>query len=178
MQPQSGHVPVAETSRLILRRLAESDLEFMADLFGSLEVMRYSLTGPLARAQAAEILAGLIRSYDVQPLGQWGIVFKPAGQLIGLCGFLQRIDSPAGEWELAYRLLPDFWNRGLATEAALACRDLASGTPGVIEISALIEAPNQASIRVAEKVGMQFTGETWLDSIPVQKFAVNLAAGT
>lgn len=164
------HYLVAETERLSLRRLVQSDLDFMAELLGSLDVMRFSLTGPLLRSQAAEILAGIIQSYSRQSPHQWGVALKSTGQLIGLSGFLSRPGSAAGEWELAYRFLPDAWHRGLATEAAIACRDLALQTPGVITLSALVEPGNVASVRVVEKAGLKFDSQTQLEAIPVLKY--------
>lgn len=165
----SGKV-VAETDRLYIRQLGWSDLAFMIELFGSLEVMRFSLTGPLAPPQVSEILDQFLKSYATQPLSQWGITEKPTGDLIGLCGFLVRKSTAGNEWELAYRFLPTHWRRGLATEAAIACRDLAFQIPETTHITALIEEPHTASIRVAEKVGLRRHSETQLQGISVLKY--------
>lgn len=169
---------VAETDRLLLRRLERVDLPFMVELFGSLDVMRYSLTGPLAPPHAADILERFLRSYETQPLAQWAVVEKSTGQLIGLCGFLLRSSGNEGEWELAYRFLPAYWGQGLATEAAIACRDIAFQNPAISQIVVLVEASHIASIRVAEKVGLRLQCETQLQGITVLKFAMQRDSAT
>jgi [ribosomal protein S5]-alanine N-acetyltransferase len=50
------------------------------------------------------------------------------------------------------------WNRGLATEAATAVRDYAFRVRGLTRLIRLIRQGNEASRRVAEKVGMRFEG--------------------
>lgn len=169
---------IAETDRLLLRQLVQPDLPFVVELFGSLEVMRYSLTGPLAAMQAADILERFLKSYETQPLAQWGVVEKSTGQLIGLCGFLLRSSDSDAEWELAYRFLPAYWGQGLATEAAIACRDIAFQNPGISQITALVETSHTASIRVAEKVGLKLQCETQLQGITVLKFAMRSGSPT
>ncbi len=47
------------------------------------------------------------------------------------------------------------WGQGYATEAATAIRDHAFGALGLPRLTALIVPTNAASIRVAEKIGMQ-----------------------
>lgn len=142
----------------------------MTELFGSLEVMRFSLSGPLAAVQASDILGLFLKSYTTQPLAQWGVIAKSTGQLIGLCGFLVREPAAENEWELAYRFLPAHWGRNFATEAASACRDLAFQIPQVSQITAFIEQQHTASIRVAEKVGLRLHSETQLQGISVLKY--------
>jgi RimJ/RimL family protein N-acetyltransferase len=81
-------------------------------------------------------------------------------------------DQPGGDWlqwpvyfpdiagrpeiELGYRLARLAWGRGYATEAAHAVRDLAFTTLGLKRLIAMIDPANGASIRVAEKIGMQY----------------------
>jgi RimJ/RimL family protein N-acetyltransferase len=70
----------------------------------------------------------------------------------------------------------DYWNKGHATEAIIAVRDLAFGKAGIAELVSLIHVGNEPSRRVSEKVGMQFSGEIvrddrqyWIYSIKNQK---------
>ncbi len=77
---------------------------------------------------------------------------EPAGP-IGFCGFLWNGEPP--EPELIYGLLPAFHGRGLATEAARAALTFAFETTGWPQVRAGVDAPNQASIRLLEKLGMR-----------------------
>jgi RimJ/RimL family protein N-acetyltransferase len=63
------------------------------------------------------------------------------------------------ELEVGWTLASEHWGRGYATEAALACRDLALGDLGWKRIVSLIDRTNAASIRVAEKIGETFERE-------------------
>lgn len=73
---------------------------------------------------------------------------------IGDCGIIvQQVD---GErlYEIGYHLRRDFWGRGLATEAAVACRDWAYTQLKPERLISLIRPENLASRRVAERTGM------------------------
>ncbi|NIM00138.1 MAG: GNAT family N-acetyltransferase, partial [Acidobacteria bacterium] len=78
----------------------------------------------------------------------------------GLCGLAAQEVDGADEIELGYRLMPEFWGRGLATEAARACRDYALRTLGLPRIISIIEPDNVGSIRVAEKAGLRYERDT------------------
>ncbi|MBS1577911.1 MAG: GNAT family N-acetyltransferase, partial [Bacteroidetes bacterium] len=53
------------------------------------------------------------------------LIEKESGRLIGHCGLLVQTVDNITELEIAYSLLPEFWNKGYATEAASKCRDYA-----------------------------------------------------
>jgi [ribosomal protein S5]-alanine N-acetyltransferase len=77
---------------------------------------------------------------------------QPTGPLVGFCGFV-----PANEGaEIGWRLSADCWGRGLATEAARAALRHGFDVLSFPCIIATIQAGNAASLRVAEKIGMQY----------------------
>jgi ribosomal-protein-alanine N-acetyltransferase len=161
---------VAETARLRLRQLSPTDLQTLIELFTSLDVMRYSLTGPLAPGQVPPIFQTILESYQQSPLALWAVTEKTSWQTIGFCGFMPRDKGDSNEPELAYRFLPEAWGRGFATEAAAACLDLALRQPSVQRVIAHIEPANFASKRIAKKIGLEYCGTTWLDCFPVEKY--------
>ena len=57
--------------------------------------------------------------------------------------------------EVGWRLRPDAWGQGLATEGAGAALDEAFTTLGLDEVCSVPQADNPASIRVAERLGMR-----------------------
>jgi [ribosomal protein S5]-alanine N-acetyltransferase len=89
--------------------------------------------------------------------GLFSVILKETGELIGDCGLEQMEDQKAAE--LGYDLRSDFWNRGYATEAALAVRDYSFGVLCLPRLISLIRVGNLASKRVAEKVGMTLAEE-------------------
>lgn len=68
--------------------------------------------------------------------------------------------SEDGTAELGYGVAEKYRNRGYAAEAVSALVNWAFRQPGVIGITAEIEASNTASRRVLEKTGFTPTGET------------------
>jgi ribosomal-protein-alanine N-acetyltransferase len=59
-----------------------------------------------------------------------------------------------GEVDVAYRLLPAYWGRGLATEAAIASVRFGLDNLGLKRIIGLVMPENVASVRVLEKAGL------------------------
>jgi RimJ/RimL family protein N-acetyltransferase len=72
-----------------------------------------------------------------------------------------------------YALLPHHRGRGLATEAARAVLDLAFRECGLAEIFAGADAPNGASFRVMERLGMQPFGDIVVGGRPTPYYRVS-----
>jgi len=157
---------ILTTERLRLRPLARDDLDLLATLFSDPEVMRFSL-GLLDREQALEKLDRMLAtgwdSFVVERIED--------DRFAGICGLAPQTVDDIDEVELGYRLMPDSWGRGIATEAARACRDHAFETLGLPRIISIIEAANVASIRVVEKVGLRFEKETRMWERPVRVYS-------
>ena len=92
--------------------------------------------------------------------------------LVGYCGFLHQDVDGEKEIEIGYRLHPDYWNRGIATEAARKVRDHAFSDLELPRVISLIHCDNTPSRRVAEKIGMTFEKEILFRGFPTQVFAV------
>ena len=104
------------------------------------------------------------------------MVERETATLIGYCGFLHQEVDGAKEIEIGYRLHPDFWNRGLATEAARAVRDHAFANLQLERVISLIHADNHASRRVTEKNGMTIEKRTTFRGFPTIVFSINQEA--
>lgn len=167
-------IETLETERLILREFRESDLEEMHEVLGNPEVMRFSLTGPYSMEKTADFLRGCLDGYKKRDVGLFALVLKEERKVIGYCGFYFLSIDGNDEIEIGYRLNPAYWNRGLATEAAIAVRDLGFERLGYRRVISCIEAANLASIRVAEKAGMTYEKEAlFRDKIPVRIYALS-----
>jgi [ribosomal protein S5]-alanine N-acetyltransferase len=69
--------------------------------------------------------------YATYGFGIWAVDKLISSQTIGYCGLTRDPHRCApNETEIGYRLIRDFWGRGLATEAASAVRDYASRNSG------------------------------------------------
>ena len=80
------------------------------------------------------------------------------------------------EWEevdLGYRLLPEYWGRGLATEASLASLRYGFETLQLSRILGLVHPANVRSIRVLEKCGLTFEKMVEVGAHPVARYAIH-----
>jgi RimJ/RimL family protein N-acetyltransferase len=159
-----------ETPRLLLRPFTEDDLDRIAALMADKDFMRFSL-GVSTREQSAAFLDKM-RARDRAGLpSQFAVVFREDNRLIGYCGFFSQIVDEIEELEIAYRLDPAYWGRGIATEAARAVRDHAINDLHLPRVISLIHPDNIPSRRVAEKNGMTPEKETVFRGFPTIVFS-------
>ena len=110
------------TPRLILRSFREEDVDAMAQLFANPDFMRFSLGVFTERKKTVEFIEKVMGWNRAGIPSQFTVVPRGEDAIVGYCGFFQHAEVP-GEIEIGYRLHPDYWNRGLITEAARAVRD-------------------------------------------------------
>jgi len=144
-----------ETERLVLRLFTPEDVQAMYDLSSDPEVIRYAEAAPVKDLEEAreKLESGPLADYAKYGYGRFAIEDRGTGEVIGFCGikYIPEIGLP----EIGYRLVRSYWGRGLCTEAARACVDYARNDLEIGKLVALIIPENAASIRVAEKLGMQ-----------------------
>jgi [ribosomal protein S5]-alanine N-acetyltransferase len=162
---------ILETSRLILRPFQDEDIGRLAELMANGDFMRFSL-GPYTREQTQTVLQKFLSWNQAGLPSQFAVIFRSNNELIGYCGFLHWHLDGADEIEIGYRLDPEYWNRGLASEAAQAVRDHAFRDLNLSRVISLIHPDNIASRRVAEKNGMKIEKETVFRGFPTQVFAI------
>jgi RimJ/RimL family protein N-acetyltransferase len=160
-----------ETERLILRSFREEDIDAMAQLFANPDFMRFSLGIFTERKKTVDFIEKVM-SWDRASLpSQFAVVPRGEEAVIGYCGFHHHPEVP-GEVEIGYRLHPDYWNRGLITEAARTVRDHAFADLKLPRVISLIHPENIPSRRVAEKNGMKMEKEITFRGFPTQVFAM------
>ena len=162
---------ILETPRLILRPFAADDLDRMAELMANKDFMGFSM-GPMTQEQTKSFLDKVI-GWDRDSLpSQFAMMVRSSDTLAGYCGFFHQEVDGKMEIEIGYRLQRDFWNRGLATEAARMVRDHGFRDLKLERVISLIHPENQASRRVAEKNGMVLQRETTFTGFPTFVFAI------
>ena len=147
------------TERLDLRRFRLGDEAVLGPVFAKPEVWRFPYGRGLGAAETAEFVASQRRHWDECGFGCWVVAERSGGRVVGYAGlsvprFLPEI-LPAVE--VGWRLDPDVWGRGYATEAATAALDEAFTTLGLDEVCSVPQSENPASVRVAVRLGL------WLD---------------
>jgi [ribosomal protein S5]-alanine N-acetyltransferase len=162
---------ILQTERLILRPFRAEDVEIIAELFTNSDFMRFSL-GVLTRAQTVTFLDKVIGWEHAGLPSQFTVIIRSEGALVGYCGFYHHPDEKIDDLEIGYRVHPDYWNKGIATEAARAVRDHAFRDLKLPRVISLIHPENVPSRRVAEKNGMIFEKEIVFRGFPTLVFAI------
>jgi ribosomal-protein-alanine N-acetyltransferase len=150
-----------ETERLEHRAFEDSDAEAFFALNSNPDVMRFTGEPILQSLEAARQAISNYPDFDSVGYGRWASVLKETQAVIGFCGL--KYLSDLGAVDIGYRFLPEYWGRGLATEACVASLDFGFTTLCLDEIISIVIPDNVASIRVLEKAGMQFDGEFLYD---------------
>jgi RimJ/RimL family protein N-acetyltransferase len=162
---------VLDTPRLILRPFRANDLDRLAELFANPGFMRFS-SGVWGREQTAVLLDKAIGwERDGLP-SLFAVEIKPEKRVVGYCGFLHHSQLP-GEIEIGYLLDPEYWNRGVITEAARAVRDHAFRALNLARVVSLIHPDNVPSRRVAEKNGLTLEKQITFRGFPTNLFSLS-----
>ena len=143
-------IPTLETERLRLRRFRLSDCDDYAAMCGDPEVARYLMTR-FSPEQAWRHLAFLVGHWELRGFGMWAVEEKETGAFVGRIGFAEPGGWPG--FELAWALARRFWGRGYATEGARAALAYGFTVLRKDRVVSLIHPENQASIRVAMRLG-------------------------
>jgi Acetyltransferases, including N-acetylases of ribosomal proteins len=151
-----------ETARLVIRTFDRGHAEAWIAMLSDPEVRRFLPLGPVATTetfeQALESRHAMEREIGY---AMWAVEERTKGTFIGQCGLrpAKAMDENAGsEIDLGYHFARASWNRGFATEAAVAVLAHGLGPLGLDSIMAVAAPKNVGSWRVMEKAGMRYEG--------------------
>jgi RimJ/RimL family protein N-acetyltransferase len=158
--------------RLRLEPFTEAHLDGLHEMNRRPEVMRFITGQPETREQTAAAIARVARCWVVLGTSWWAFIEPASGRVAGAgCIQYARRDAVmpadlaslrANPLEIGWRLHPDFWHLGLASEAAARMSAFAFDTLAAPEIIAVRHPDNIASARVMDRLGMRYRGmETW-----------------
>ena len=144
---------VLQTARLLLREFTQQDADALALVLSDPETMRL-YPAPYDRAGVEQWIERNRQRYQDDGVGLWAMELTKTQQIIGDCGIILQEVEGERLYEIGYHLRRDFWGQGLATEAAIACRDWAFAHLKADRLISLIRPENLPSCRVAERTGM------------------------
>lgn len=149
---------IIETERLILRPFVQEDLDALALILADPDVMLFSLNGPLKDKEKVRdyLQTRILDHYAQFGFGLYATIHKQDQCLIGFVGLLTQFIEEEKKVELAYRLAPAYWGKGLATEAARAVCHYAFDQLHLEELISIIDSKNVRSLQVAKRVGMHY----------------------
>jgi ribosomal-protein-alanine N-acetyltransferase len=156
--PVSPTFPALSTARLTLRAARATDAAPFRTLLAIPEVTRFS-NWPDAptQAQAERSMRWMVKINASRRGCAWIIEDRKTHRLIGAVRF-NHFDKKWRVGEIGYELHPDFWGRGLMTEAVGAVIACGYQTFRLNRIEAWTLPGNGASDRVLEKCGFRYEG--------------------
>jgi RimJ/RimL family protein N-acetyltransferase len=164
---------VVETDRLWLGEFVPEDAQAIFEVGSNPQVMQYIDENRFTSVAEAEavIRQHPLADYRKYGFGRWAVVVKANARVIGMTGLKYLPDL--GEVDLGYRLLPEYWGRGLATEAGQACLRYGFQTLQLSRIIGLVDPANVRSVRVLEKCGLTFEKMTTFRSLQAAQYVIH-----
>lgn len=162
-----------QTERLLFRRIQDGDADQWLEFFRDPSSFTFwKEERDSAEEECRKWYEKQVHRYATGLGGMNALIEKATGELVGHAGLLvQQVDEQE-ELEIAYSLLPKFWNKGYATEAAQKCKAYAFERQLAESLISIISLANVPSQRVAIKNGMAIEKETTYRTIPVYIFRV------
>jgi RimJ/RimL family protein N-acetyltransferase len=152
----------AETERLWLRRWGPEHAGALAAVNAEPAVMEFLNGGrPLRRVESDLVSRRVGEHWDRYGFGLWAAVEKASERMIGFVGLSHPVWFPA--WaetvEVGWRLHPDAWGRGFATEAGREALRVGFDDRGLESIVAFVHPENTRSLAVTGRLGMELAEE-------------------
>jgi RimJ/RimL family protein N-acetyltransferase len=155
-----------ETARLVIRSFEPRDGHPWIAIVTDPDVRRFLPPGPVPTMDAFWSTIERRRVMEREHgFAMWAVDVKETGAFAGQCG-LQPVERTGPEVEIAYHFNKAEWNKGYATEAAIAVLGHGFGPIGLDRVIAVVVAENMGSRRVAEKAGMRFEGAATYYGMP------------
>ena len=149
----------ATSGRIVLRRLATSDLAAFLDYRRDPQVARYQGWEAMTDDEAGSFLADVASSALLKP-GHWSqiaVTRADTGVLIGDIGLFVSADE--GEAEIGVTLRRDAQGQGLAAEAVGESIRMLFGHTAVDRVIGITDIRNGPSIALLQRVGMRQVGK-------------------
>lgn len=150
--------PSLSTKRLVLRAMTPRDATAFGALLSIPEVTRHSnWPDKPSKVQSERYARWMVKLYASGKGCAWIIEDRKSKSLIGAI----RFNSFERKWssgEIGYELNPEFWGKGLMSEAVSVTVACGHETFGLNRIEAWTLPGNSASDRVLEKSGFRYEG--------------------
>ena len=145
------------TARTMLRPLAAADVDDLVAYRSLDEVCRWVPFEPMDHDTVTEKLHSTWDRDGITDEGQWltlGVELAQPGNVVGdVVLFFRSAEHRSGE--IGWVFHPAYSGRGYATEASHAVLHLAFDQLGLHRVTARVDARNDASLRLADRLGMR-----------------------
>ena len=153
-----------QTPRLQLRPFSIADAPDFFQLNEDPEVIRYTGDRAFRDLKEARHFLQNYDHYQKYGYGRWAVIRRSDGAYLGWCGL--KYSPNLKETDIGFRFFRSYWGQGYATEAAKVSLDYGLKDLGCPFIVGRAQKANSASIRVLEKIGMQYWKDFVFDGVP------------
>ena len=143
-----------KTENLLLRPMTINDVDFIFSIISDPETMQY-YPAPYDMEGATKWVTRNLQRYEEHGCGFYVICDGKTGTAYGQGGVLIQDVEDELIHEVGYLIHRNFWRRGIATEAAIACRDSAFTDLNAPAVHSIIRPNNLPSQGVARKMQME-----------------------
>lgn len=145
---------ILKTHRLILRKMTLDDLDFIHSIISDPETMRF-YPAPFDFEGTKKWVGRNLERYEEHGCAFYVVCDKETLAPMGQVGILMQTVQDKLIHEVGYLMHRSYWRNGYASEAAIACRDLAFREFDAPVVHSIIHPDNIPSQGVARKMGMQ-----------------------
>lgn len=161
------------SDRLLYRKLTDSDFQDWLPFYNDPRSTQYWDGLPKDPVEACKAqFERVFERYQNDLGGMNALILKESGKLIGICGLLVQTVDNVQELEIGYSILPNYWLKGLASEAARKCKAFAFENNFSDSLISIIHVDNIPSQKVAINNGMYLDKTTVYKNNPVHIFRV------
>ena len=155
---------ILTTERLRLEPFDDHHFDGLQAMNRLPKVMRFISGRPETPEQTRARIALVKERWAKYGFSWWAFIELATGKLVG-AGCIQYLErDPQNPHEIGWRLVPQCWGRGLASEAAQAMAVWAFDTLGAPQLCALCLPENEASAKLMRRLGIRYRGlETWYE---------------
>lgn len=150
-----------ETERLQMREFTLADIDAVYEFSTCQRVSRFTGDAGVVQSKAdAEHVISRVWQAEYLRYGyaRYALIHKGDNKVIGFCGvkYIEAQGCP----DIGYRMLPQYWQQGLGSEAVQATLKHARDVLGLTKIIAEADDQNQASKRLLLSLGFRHVGTT------------------
>ena len=161
---------ITDTDRLYLREFTLKDTNALYEMNSNPEVLQYTGDAPFKDTFEARKFIEDYDHYQKYDMGRWAVCLKNNDEVLGWCGLKFHPDDKSVD--VGYRFLRKHWDKGYATEAALASIKYGFKTLRLKEIVAHVHIDNRVSHKVAIKSGMHYVKDFVYDDQPAKLYHI------
>jgi ribosomal-protein-alanine N-acetyltransferase len=149
--------PSLTTERFLLQQVLPEDQQFIFEGLSHPAVIPFYGVRYESFEDVKTQMDWYEKSYNDGTGGPWKIIDKISGEKIGVVAYY-KFDPHHRKAEVGFWIFPQYWNKGIATEALKAVIDYCQKQKNIHRLEAFVEEGNVASMKVLDKLGFEHEG--------------------